>query len=104
MRKIYFLTLTSVAFFVWLGQIASGQSSNTIGLVPKNNLVGAPSICTQTPVNVQVPLQLFDGAKLKARLATLLRESLDDDAHGILDVAREKEIKKLADKLRNLKN
>jgi hypothetical protein len=38
-------------------------------------------------------------AKLKAQLATLLRDSLFDDAKGVVNIAREKEIKKLANKL-----
>jgi len=45
----------------------------------------------------------LERAKIKARLATLLRESLYDDANGIVDIAREKEIKKLANRLRNEK-
>jgi hypothetical protein len=40
-----------------------------------------------------------DRAKLKARLLTLLRDSLFDDAKGIVNIAREKEIRKLANKL-----
>jgi len=39
-------------------------------------------------------------AKLKSRLATLLRDSLYDDARGVVNIEREKEIKKLANKLR----
>jgi hypothetical protein len=39
-----------------------------------------------------------DRAKLKARLATLLRDSLFDDTKGIVNIAREKEIRKLANK------
>jgi hypothetical protein len=41
-------------------------------------------------------------AKVKARLVTLLRDSLYDDAKGIVNIAREKEIKKLANKLRRV--
>jgi UDP-N-acetylglucosamine enolpyruvyl transferase len=41
----------------------------------------------------------MERAKVKARLAILLGESLADDASGIVNVAREKEIKKLANKL-----
>jgi hypothetical protein len=44
-------------------------------------------------------LPLVERARIKARLPTLLRESLDDDASGIANVAREKEIRKLANKL-----
>jgi hypothetical protein len=37
---------------------------------------------------------------LRARLLNLLRESLYDDAKGIVNIAREREIKKLANKIR----
>jgi hypothetical protein len=40
-------------------------------------------------------------AKLNARLLDLLHESLYDDAKGIANVARDKEIRKLAGKLKN---
>jgi hypothetical protein len=39
-------------------------------------------------------------AKVEARLVTRLRDSLYDDAKGIVNIAREKEIEKLASKLR----
>jgi len=48
-----------------------------------------------------VPKAAAGRAKLKARLLTLLRESLFDDAKGVVNIAREKEIKKLANKLKN---
>jgi hypothetical protein len=44
-------------------------------------------------------LPLVEPARIKARLRTHLREGLDDDASGIANVAREKEIRKLANKL-----
>jgi hypothetical protein len=43
----------------------------------------------------------LERARLKARLAALLRESLYDDARGIVNIGREKEIRKLANKLRS---
>jgi hypothetical protein len=102
-RKIDLLRITC-AFSVLLGFHATAQSPNPLDLVSKSNPVSTPLSCTQLDNNVQVPLQLLSGAKLKARLAFLLRLSLDDDAHGVLNVARDKEIKKLAEKLRNLKD
>jgi len=42
-------------------------------------------------------------AKLKLRLLNLLRDSLYDDAKGIVNMAREKEIKKLANELKSKK-
>lgn len=62
--------------------------------------VGSPLTCSQ-PFTVAVPMQLVPRAKLKARLITLLRESLYDDARGVVNIAREKEIKSIANKLRN---
>jgi hypothetical protein len=52
---------------------------------------------TDQPIRVAQPL--VDRAKLKARLATLLYDSLSDDAKGIVNIAWEKEIRKLANKL-----
>jgi hypothetical protein len=49
--------------------------------------------------SIQVPQPLVDRVRLKARLVTLLRDSLFDDARGIVNIAREKEIRKLANKL-----
>jgi len=45
-------------------------------------------------------LQLADRARLKVRLVNLLRLSLFDDAKGIVNIEREKEIKQLASKLK----
>ena len=42
-------------------------------------------------------------AKLKERPYNALRESLFDDAKGIVNIAREKEIKELANRLKNEK-
>jgi hypothetical protein len=39
-------------------------------------------------------------AKVKARLINLLRESLYDDAKGVVNITREKEIKNLVSKLK----
>jgi hypothetical protein len=62
--------------------------------------VGSALTCSQ-PFTVAVPTQLVPRARLKARLITLLRESLYDDAKGIVNIPREKEIKNVANKLRN---
>ena len=62
---------------------------------------GSALTCTQPPAIIHVPSPLAQRAKLKVRLVTLLRESLYDDAKGIVNIAREKEIKKLANKLRS---
>ena len=54
--------------------------------------------CSQ-PERLVIPQAVASRAKLKARLVNLLRDSLYDDAKGIVNAAREKEIKKLAHKL-----
>jgi hypothetical protein len=65
------------------------------------SFAGSALTCTQPPAIIRVPSPLVQRAKLKVRLVTLLRESLYDDASGIVNIEREKEIKKLANKLRN---
>ena len=65
----------------------------------KNAFVRSPLTCTQ-PSTIVVPSHVAERAKVKARLLNLLRDSLYDDAKGIVNIAREKEIKKLANKLR----
>lgn len=65
----------------------------------KDAFVRSPLTCTQSNT-IAVPVEVADRAKVKARLLNLLRDSLFDDAKGIVNIAREKEIKKLANKLR----
>jgi len=63
--------------------------------------VGSAVTCSQPPHQTfEVPKAIAERAKLKAHLANLLRESLFDDTKGIVNIAREKEIRKLASKLR----
>lgn len=61
---------------------------------------GRPESCSQTQRFV-IPRPFVERAKLKARLLTLLRESLYDDAKGIVNIKREKEIKSLANRLKD---
>ena len=78
-----------------LGQLSGAQDPNF-----KDGFTGSTLTCSQSHALV-IPGRLAERAKLKARLLTLLRDSLFDDAKGIVNIAREKEIKKLANKLRN---
>jgi len=64
------------------------------------SFAGKPLTCLQ-PQKLLISEPFAERAKLKARLLDLLRESLYDDAKGIANVARDKEIKKLASKLKN---
>jgi hypothetical protein len=65
------------------------------------SFVGSTLTCSQTPATIRASPSLVARAKVKTRLVTLLRDSLCDDAKGIVNIAREKEIKKLANKLRS---
>jgi hypothetical protein len=78
-----------------LGQISRGPEPDL-----KNAFVGSALTCSQAHT-IYVPSPIAERAKVKARLLTLLRDSLYDDAKGIVNIAREKEIRKLASKLRN---
>lgn len=64
------------------------------------SLAASAPTCMQPPAVIRIPNTLAQRAKIKARLADLLRQSLYDDASGIVNVAREKEIRKLANKIR----
>lgn len=66
----------------------------------KTPFVGSNLTCSQ-PEKLSIPRPLIERAKIKARLVTVLRESLYDDAKGIVNIARENEIKKLVSKLRD---
>jgi hypothetical protein len=58
--------------------------------------------CSQSqPQTLVVPRETLGQARLKARMVNLLRESLYDDAKGVVNIAREKEIRKLAGKLKS---
>ena len=80
-----------------LGQAPAGQEPDF-----KNAYAGSAVTCYQPgPHTIYVPTPIAERAKLKARLVNLLRDSLFDDAKGVVNIARESEIKKLANKLKN---
>jgi hypothetical protein len=78
-----------------LGQATGGQEPD-----PQNAYTGSPLTCSQIHT-VYVPRPVAERAKIKARLLNLLRDSLFDDAKGVVNMARENEIKKLASKLKS---
>jgi hypothetical protein len=94
------LLLTVPMAFALFTAGASGQMSKTSDLDIQPSVAGSALTCSQNPPAIHVPPSLVERAKLKVRLANLLRDSLYDDAKGIVNIAREKEIKRLADKLR----
>jgi hypothetical protein len=79
-----------------LGEVSGGPEPDL-----KNAFVGSPLACSQQSHTIYVPRPVAERAKVKARLLNLLRDSLYDDAKGIVNIARENEIKKLANKLKS---
>jgi hypothetical protein len=68
----------------------------------KTPLLGSSLTCSQPqPHAVHVPRAILERSKLKAKLLNLLHDSLYDDENGIVNVKREEEIRKLANKLKN---
>jgi hypothetical protein len=94
-------TLLLVTFSsVFLGAQQMGQISGE-SLLDRTAAVSRSALTCSEPVAIRVPPTILERAKLKARLLNLLRESLNDDAKGIVNMARENEIRKLAVKLKN---
>jgi hypothetical protein len=75
--------------FAFFTAQAMGQGSKESDLPLKFSFVGGTLTCTQFPSPIHVPLPFVERSRIKARLAMLLRESLDDDAGGIVNVPRE---------------
>ena len=88
------------AFVVFVGARSSGQVPAPPEPDFKTFHTESALTCSQT-FTIHVPQAIAERARLKARLLTLLRDSLYDDAKGIVNTAPEKEIKKLANKLKN---
>ena len=65
-----------------------------------STFAGKALTCSE-PQKLVISRPFVERAKLKARLYNVLRESLFDDAKGIVNIARENEIKKLASKLKS---
>jgi hypothetical protein len=76
-----------------LGAVSGGPEPDLTNAFGRSTLT-----CSQSST-LAIPQRVAEWAKLKARLLNLLRESLFDDAKGIVNIAREREIKKLASKL-----
>ena len=64
-------------------------------------MLGSSLTCSQTQATTQVvvPQAVAKRAKLKARILNLLRDSIYDDAKGVVNVSRDKEISTLVKKL-----
>jgi hypothetical protein len=98
-NKYIFALFAAFLAVAFTSEKASGQVSRSPDFNIQASLVGSVLTCSQTPPTIRVPPPLVARARLKARLATLLRDSLDDDTRGIVNIAREREIRKLANKL-----
>ncbi len=97
--------MAKIALIV-LALTAALARSQSVGKVPaalsEFKIPGIESglTCSQPPrETISVPRPVLERAKLKARLANLLHSSLLDDASGIVNIKREKEIRKLANRL-----
>lgn len=105
MAKAIFILLSVVlASTIVSAQVlapASGGSEPSL----KTPFLGSPLTCSQPQSHVvHVPRVVLERSILKARLLNLLHDSLYDDENGIVNVEREKEIKKLANKLKNYRD
>jgi hypothetical protein len=101
-------SVTVFAVLITLGLLSTQAMAQVSGgSLPdlKTPFIGRPLTCSQPePEKLTISEPFAERAKLKVRLLNLLRESLHDDAHGIVDIAREKEIRKLANKLKKDRN
>jgi hypothetical protein len=79
---------------------ATSQALRDPNLALAPALGGEPLTCVQTQ-RVLISKPFAERAKLKARLIDRLRESIYDDAKGIINIARDKEIRNLARKLKD---
>jgi len=98
--KSFLAVLVVLLAAVCAGAQNSQPASELPGLNRPAAFLGSTLACSQSQT-LQVPPTVAARARLKARLITLLRESLFDDTKGIVNIAREKEIKKLASKLKS---
>ncbi|HTZ95340.1 MAG TPA: hypothetical protein VMB18_03010 [Terriglobales bacterium] len=88
------------------GQVAGQAAIGEVAMshVPGDALAepspsfGNPLACSPAQ-KLQIPRSVAKRAKIKAQLMNVLRESIFDDAKGIVNLAREREIKDLVNRL-----
>jgi hypothetical protein len=98
--KASFTLLIVLASTVVSAQVLGAPSGPEPSL--KTPLLGSSLTCSQPePHTVHVPRAILERSKLKVKLLNLLHDSLYDDENGIVNVKREEEIRKLANKLKN---
>ena len=81
------------------GQTLRDPQPNPASTFAATTFAGSALTCSDSQ-KLLIPHPFAERAKLKAKLSNLLRESLYDDAKGIVNIAREKEIRELASKLK----
>ena len=99
MPHIIFTLLLVALSSVFVSAQQMGQISGELLFNRPAAISGSPLTCSEH-LTIRVPSPIAEREKIKARLLMLLRESLNDDASGIVNIARENEIKKLAGKLK----
>ena len=99
-RNLFVLFTAAIASVLLVAQ-AMGQEQRKTLSPPAVPFLGSPLACSvPEKERIVVRRPFAERAKLKARLLDLLHESLHDDAKGILNVEREKEIRKISNQLR----
>jgi hypothetical protein len=100
--RIRFALLTVAFASTLFGVQATAQALRDPNLDLAPALVGGALTCSQNQ-KLLISKPFAERARLKARLIDRLRESIYDDAKGIVNITREREIKNLANKLRSSK-
>lgn len=81
-----------------IGHISEQGLANPQASFAGHAFAGNVAACSQGE-KLQVPKAIAKRAKLKAELMNVLRQSIFDDAKGIVNLARERQIKELVNKL-----
>jgi hypothetical protein len=93
--------LVASVFFISLTCSAQTLQEDRLVPQPQPTSTTVQQACIQpSQETVHIPMPLVKRAKLKAHLIDLLRASIFDDAKGVVNTVREKEIRKLANELR----
>ena len=100
MAKISLALFAVALAFVLFAQLqAAAQSIADPRLDLRTPMLGSSLACSQGQTQIIVPQAAAKRARLKAKLLNLLRDSIYDDAKGVVNVARDREISTLVKKL-----
>lgn len=81
-----------------LAQVPASQLAAESLVEPKDSFGETPAACSE-PQRLTIPKAAAKRAKVKAQLLNALRESIFDDAKGIVNLTRERQIKDLVSRL-----